>query len=118
MMDELQSLTQNIDHIKTIVAMQQSYAGVAGRGRDGRPGRTGRRRHQAELRLLRKIRHRSGSRVRGHARRFASTSRSVLQILVNLVTNAKDALIESGAERPPPDGPHRACDRRATMRRS
>ena len=51
MLDELNSLTKNVDHVKTIVAMQQSYAGAAGAGGVGLPGRVGRRRAAAE-RLL------------------------------------------------------------------
>ena len=44
MLDEMQSLTKNVDHIKTIVAMQQSYAGVAGVVETVIAGGAGRRR--------------------------------------------------------------------------
>jgi two-component system, NtrC family, sensor kinase len=97
MLEELGSLTKNVDHIKTIVAMQQTYAGAAG--------------------LVESI---SLAELADDAIRLNATSfdkyrivvireyadipnvriekQKVLQILMNLVTNAKDAILESMSE--------------------
>jgi len=95
MLEELQSLTKNIDHIKTIVAMQQSYAGVAGVVEtvsladlldDALQLNTSSfEKYGIEL-------------VRDYADlpEVRVEKQKLLQILVNLVTNGKDALMESG----------------------
>jgi C4-dicarboxylate-specific signal transduction histidine kinase len=104
MLDEMQSLAKNINHIKTIVSMQQSYAGASGvietvvltdliedalvlnASSFGK--------YEIEL-------------VRDYAAmpQMQVEKQKVLQILVNLVRNARDALVESGRN-----------DRRLTLR--
>ena len=96
MLNELHELTRNIDHIKEIVAMQQSYARVAGvMEMQSIPTlvEDALRMHAAAL-----TRHR----VRV-VRRFApvpevlADRHKILQILVNLISNAKYAMSESTA---------------------
>jgi signal transduction histidine kinase len=96
-MEELVSLTKNVEHIKTIVAMQQSYAGAAG---------------VIELVSLAELvedalRLNASSFVKYNiiiVRNFADIPEiriekpKLLQILVNLLTNAKDSLVESGSQ--------------------
>jgi signal transduction histidine kinase len=94
---ELQELTQNIDHIKEIVAMQQTYAKVSGVvDFQSVPALVddALRMHDAAL-----IRHRVSV-----VRRFDPMpdilldKHKVLQILVNLISNAKYALAGVAAE--------------------
>jgi signal transduction histidine kinase len=99
MTEELQSLTRNIEHIKTIVAMQQSYTGMSGVIET-----------VALPQLLDDaIKLNSASLAKYHievVREYEDLpeihvdKQRVLQILVNLVTNAKDALIESAPAQP------------------
>ena len=108
MMEELQSLTRHIDHIKTIVAMQQSYAGVAGvieavalpQLLDDAIKLNSASLAKYDIDVVREYEDLPEIRI---------DKQRVLQILVNLVTNAKDALIESGATTTLPDGPHRGA---------
>ena len=93
-LDELGSLTKNVDHIKTIVAMQQSYAGTAGLVEPVslaelvddalRLNASSFDRHHIEL-------------VRDYAKipNVRIEKQKLLQILVNLMSNAKDALLEA-----------------------
>jgi two-component system, NtrC family, sensor kinase len=96
-LDELHSLTKNVDHVKTIVAMQQSYAGAAGLIESV---------SMAEL-VDDAIRLNASSFDKYHikvVREFADIpevrieKQKLLQILMNLMTNAKDALLESTSE--------------------
>ena len=103
-LDKLNSLVKNVDHIKTIVAMQQTYAGAAG---------------LVELVSLAELvddalRLNASSLNKYHIeliRDYADIpevrveKQKLLQILMNLMTNAKDALLESPSE-----------DRRLTVR--
>ncbi len=96
-LDELNSLTKNVDHIKTIVAMQQSYAGAAG---------------VMELVSLAELvddalRLNASSFDKYHIeliRDYADIpevrmkKQKLLQILMNVMTNAKDSLLESTSE--------------------
>ena len=99
MMEELQSLTRHVDHIKTIVAMQQSYAGVAGvieavalpQLLDDAIKLNSASLVKYDIDVIREYEDLPEIRI---------DKQRVLQILVNLVTNAKDALIESGATQP------------------
>jgi C4-dicarboxylate-specific signal transduction histidine kinase len=93
-LDELNSLTKNVDHVKTIVAMQQSYAGAAGVVESV---------SLAEL-TDDALRLNASSLSKYHiefVRDYARISevrmekQKVLQILMNLMTNAKDSLLES-----------------------
>lgn len=96
LLSEIDSLTKNIDHIKTIVAMQQSYARTGG---------------VAELHSIPAL---VEDALRVHAaaiedrqirvvRQFEPTpdllvdKHRILQILVNLISNAKWALLQSSA---------------------
>ena len=94
MLQELEQLLKHIDHIKQIVAMQQSYAKVAGVLEDVNPSQ-----------LLEDALHMNGAALIRHSvqvrREFADTpsiitdKHKVLQILVNLIRNAKYALDDS-----------------------
>ena len=96
MLNELQELVRNIDHIKEIVAMQQSYAQVSGiMDKQSIPALVddALRMHAAAL-----------ARHQVHViRQFDPIpdvlvdKHKVLQILVNLISNAKYALSESAA---------------------
>ncbi len=96
-MDELSSLTKNVDHIKSIVAMQQSYAGAAGVVESL---------SLAEL-VDDAIRLNASSFDKYNievVREYADIpevrieKQKVLQILTNVMTNAKDALLEGTVE--------------------
>ena len=96
-LDELHSLTKNVDHVKTIVAMQQSYAGAAGLIESV---------SLAEL-VDDAIRLNASSFDKYRieiVRNFADLpnvridKQKLLQILMNLMTNAKDSLLESMSE--------------------
>ncbi len=99
MMEELQSLTRHIDHIKAIVAMQQSYTGVAGvieavalpQLFDDAIKLNSASLAKYDIEVVREYEDLPELRL---------DKQRVLQILVNLVTNAKDALIESGTQQP------------------
>ena len=95
--DELHSLTKNVDHVKTIVAMQQSYAGAAGLIESV---------SLAEL-ADDALRLNAASLDKYHihvVREYADIpqvrieKQKLLQILMNLMTNAKDSLLESTSE--------------------
>lgn len=103
-LQELQSLSSNIDHIKEIVTMQQSYARVAGISETVKP---------VDL-VEDALRMNSGALAR-HAvqveRKYEEVpeitveKHKVLQVLVNLIRNAKYACDES-----------RRADKRITLR--
>ncbi len=92
---ELESLVKNIDHIKEIVSMQQSYAGLAGVVEQVPPAEI----VEDALRL-------NADALQRHAievtRSFEEVpflnvdKHKVLQILVNLIRNARYAIVESG----------------------
>ncbi|MGH7126960.1 MAG: CHASE sensor domain-containing protein [Planctomycetaceae bacterium] len=96
--DELELLMKNVDHIKDIIAVQQSHAGLNGLVEEVR---------LAEL-IEDAIRINSASTERHRieiVREFedlppvAVEKQKIMQILVNLISNAKYALIESRRER-------------------
>lgn len=98
-LQELDSLRKNIDHIKEIVTMQQSYAKLAGVSET-----------VVVSQLVEECLHLNGGGFARHAiaieRRFAEVpeitvdKHKMLQILVNLVRNAKQACQQgTGAER-------------------
>ena len=64
--------------------------------RNRRPGESGRRRLETERLLIRKARDRVGSPVSRTCPQVRVDKQRVLQILVNLVRNARDALVEHG----------------------
>jgi PAS domain S-box-containing protein len=90
-LNEIDSLNKNIEHIRNIVSMQQSYAGVSGVVEwislpelieDAiRINSAGLGRHSIEIR-----------REYGEVPRVGTEKHRVLQILVNLLSNAKYAL--------------------------
>ncbi len=90
---ELLSLTKNIDHIKTIVSMQQSYAGVAGAVES--VSLAGLLDDALEINASSFGKHRIEV-LRDYAEvpPVRVDRQKLLQILVNLVTNAKDSLAE------------------------
>ncbi len=100
---ELDHLVQNVDHIKQIVAMQQSYAKAGGVMQTVRPADL----FEEATRLAQASADRHGVRITPY---FASTPQmetdrhQVLQILVNFITNAVQAV------KARPDG-----DRRITL---
>jgi C4-dicarboxylate-specific signal transduction histidine kinase len=99
MLSELGSLTKNIDHIKTIVTMQQSYAGVSGLIES-----------VSLADLLDDAIKLNGSSCEKYGIEIERDydelpeinleKQKLLQILVNLVKNAKDALVQQGSPRP------------------
>ena len=93
MVDESLSLTQNVGHIKTIVSTQQSYAGISGMVEP----------IELDALLDDALRLESASFERHHiqvVRKYAQLptilldKQRLLQIVVNLVKNAKEALSE------------------------
>ncbi len=94
MLEELDALADNIDHVKTIVAMQQSYAGVAGVEESVALNEL----IEDALKMNASSLTKYGIEV---VRQFdplprvAVEKQKLLQILVNLIANAKDALIET-----------------------
>jgi signal transduction histidine kinase len=97
MLNELELLTKNLDHIKDIVAMQQSYARVAGVIEPVSLASLTEDALQMNAAAL--VRH-SVHVVRNYADvpPVAVDKHKVLQILVNLVRNAKYAMDEQGRE--------------------
>lgn len=94
MMEELRELGNNVNHVKTIVAMQQSYAGVAGVAELVSPAEM----LEDALRINSVTLKKHGIEVvRDYADlpRVQTDKSKLLQILVNLVTNGKDALREA-----------------------
>ena len=93
-LQELKTLSKNIDHVKTIVAMQQSYAGVAGIVETVSLAEL----VEDALRMKLSTFDKYGIEV---VREFEELpevrveKQKLLQILVNLISNAKDALVES-----------------------
>lgn len=96
MKKELQSVTKNVDHIKTIVAMQQSYAGVAGLVETVSLEELIEDAIQMNVSSLQKY---DIQLIRDYddLPEVRLEKEKLLQILVNLVTNAKDALMESSS---------------------
>jgi len=93
-LDEVQSLTSNIEHIKDIVAVQQTHAGISGLIEEV---------VLSDI-LEDAIRINSASAERHHVKivrqfeeipRVAVDKLKILQIMVNLISNAKYALMES-----------------------
>ena len=97
MLTEVGDLTKNIEHIKGIVAMQQNYARVSGvMAPQSVPAlvEDALRIHEnalanCQIRVLRKF---------DPVREILADRHKILQILVNLVANAKHALAESTAK--------------------
>ena len=95
LLDELGLLTSNVDHIKQIVAMQQSYSKVSGV-----------RENMPPVELVEDALRMNGAAMERHQiqviRNFADVPmvdverHKVLQILINLMRNAKYACEESG----------------------
>ncbi|MBN2476952.1 MAG: HAMP domain-containing protein [Pirellulales bacterium] len=97
-LEELYALAKNVDHIKNIVAMQQSYAGVAGVVEAVSLAEL----VDDALKLNGASFEKHGIEIR---RQYAELpevrveKQKLLQILVNLIANAKDALTESADSR-------------------
>jgi len=97
MLNELELLTKNLDHIKDIVAMQQSYARVAGVVEP--VSLAGLAEDALQMNAAALVRH-SVHVVRNYSDvpLVAVDKHKVLQILVNLVRNAKYAMEEHAQE--------------------
>ncbi|NQU19804.1 MAG: HAMP domain-containing protein [Candidatus Nealsonbacteria bacterium] len=97
--EELRSLAKNIDHVKTIVSMQQSYAGVAGLVDEVSMEEL----VEDALKMNQSSFEKHGIEVILHCSDLPETRverQKLLQVLVNLIANARDSLIESpGHER-------------------
>jgi len=99
MVEELHGLIQNVDHVKTIVSMQQSFAGVAGVVESVSLESL----IEDALKLNKSSFDKYGMEV---VREYADMPRvnvekqRILQVLVNLITNAKDALGSSANPHP------------------
>jgi signal transduction histidine kinase len=98
MQGEIQSLTKNIDHIKIIVSMQQSYAKIGGVLEELDPKDLVEDAIQINSASLERDRIRL---IRNYhaVPRVRVDRHKVLQILVNLVSNAKHALREKASDR-------------------
>jgi C4-dicarboxylate-specific signal transduction histidine kinase len=96
---EIDSLTKNVDHIKTIVAMQQSYAGISGVVEPVQLADLLEDAVKLNSSWLEKY---SIEVIRQYdpLPETLVQKQKLLQVFVNLVQNARDALIESG--RPDP----------------
>lgn len=99
LLEEVGALTTNVDHIKQIVAMQQSYAGVSGVVEVVSVAHLfedALRLHapwieKRQVEVVRQFLPLPEVRVQKH---------KLLQVLVNLLQNARDALLESGRSDP------------------
>jgi C4-dicarboxylate-specific signal transduction histidine kinase len=95
LLEEMESLAKNVEHIKAIVAEQQSYAGLSGLTEPVQLSEL----LEDALRLNQTWLEKYGIEV---VRQYdpipeiQAQKQKVLQVLVNLVQNARDALIESG----------------------
>ena len=95
--DEMQSLTKNVDHVKTIIAMQQTYASAGGVVEtvaladlvDDALKLNASSFGKYEIELVHEY---------ADAPQIRVDKQKVLQIVVNLVRNARDALVESCRE--------------------
>ena len=95
LLEEMQSLTKNVDHVKTIIAMQQTYARAAGVEETVVLGEL----VDDALKLNASSLEKFGIelvREYAEAPQVRLDKQKVLQILVNLVRNARDSLVESG----------------------
>ena len=106
MLEELQSLTKNIDHIKTIVATQQSYAGASGLVESTSLN------DLLEDALALRMGESSFERHAVHVDQDIADlppievdKQKLLQVLINLIRNAKHSVVERGQD-----------DRRLTLR--
>lgn len=93
--DELETLTKHLDHVKTIVSMQQSYAGISGLQESATI-------HSliddAEVLIASSLAKHQVRVVRefDELPEVKVEKQKLLQVFVNLLQNAKDAMIESG----------------------
>jgi signal transduction histidine kinase len=99
LLGEVNTLVKNVDHIKNIVAMQQSYAGVSG---VVEPVSLAESLEDAVRLNASWLEQHSVDVVRQYAPlpELLVQKQKLLQVLVNLVQNARDSLVESG--RPDP----------------
>ena len=95
-LNELAALTKNVDHIKDVVAMQQSYAKVSGAIEKIKPTDLVEDALRMNASVL--IRHdvHFFREYDEHLPEIAVEKNKVLQILVNLIRNAKQSCDESG----------------------
>lgn len=99
LLQEVETLGKNVEHVKTVIAMQQSYAGVSGVVEAVSPSEL----IDDALRMYSASLQKHGVdlvREEIELPPMLLEKQKALQILVNLVKNAKDSLAESGAERP------------------
>ncbi len=92
--DELDSLSAHLDHVKTIVSMQQSYAGISGLHEVVELGTLI---DDAELLLASSLAKHNVRVIREFEElpQVKIEKQKLLQVFVNLLQNAKDSLVES-----------------------
>ena len=92
--DEVSDLLGNVEHIKEIVSLQQSMASSSGLNQTLCPEEIIRNALTATKESLASHRVSVKTRVDPNVSELSSDKHRILQILINLVTNAKDALVE------------------------
>jgi signal transduction histidine kinase len=96
---EVASMTENIEHIKGIVAMQQHYAKVSGMKENLDPGQLVEDALRMNYASLHRHRIHLVREVEENLPKVTVDRHKVLQILINLIRNAKHALEESTGEK-------------------
>ncbi|MEM8735695.1 MAG: ATP-binding protein [Planctomycetota bacterium] len=97
---EFSELIANIDHIKEIVAVQQESAKTSGLKQLVCPRRVVEDAIIANKGTLTNHRVKVHTEFEDKLSPFTSDKRKILQILINLITNAKDAVVEENADKP------------------
>ena len=98
--NEFEDLLDNVEHIKEIVAVQQGLAKSRGLYQTVNAKDLIDRALVANKGKIRNYQVRTKVNVAEGVTEFVSDKRKILQILINLITNAKDALFESKATNP------------------
>jgi signal transduction histidine kinase len=96
---EIASMTENIEHIKGIVAMQQHYAKVSGMKENLDAGELVEDALRMNYASLHRHRIRLVREVEGDLPKVCVDRHKVLQILINLIRNAKHALEDGTGEK-------------------
>jgi signal transduction histidine kinase len=94
--DEFKDLLSNVEHIKALVAVQQDVAHSTGLVQTINSEKVVDDAIVANKGTLANHNVKIQKHISGYLRDFESDRRKVLQILINLISNAKDAVVESG----------------------